>query len=207
MTEPEEAASGKKHDRQIGGMLISVDEAPIPAPTTQDDWRDIHAICLRQFETMGAMALESLGEIHGLRFFLLSEESGRLLTHILVPVASVSKDDAVFVVKRYARDVKALSIYTCFEAWMMFTKDDAQLRQHMRSGKSLEHHPERKEALFISQESRIPGIATGVYFALIERAEDGKPSVKEWRPGPGDRWEGRFAGLLADLTPEAKAKA
>lgn len=203
----------------MGGMLIDVEAAPVPAPTDSEGWRSAHGIIVRQWERALAEALERDGCVPP-RFMMLSVDGDRLLTHVLFPSPDVmndreGKDVVVFVVKRYARKVKAVTIYTCIEAWMLIndqldgTKRVARdfARDAYDKYESLEHHPDRTEVIWLTQETRIPGVDTFQTYAPIIRV-DSRPTVKEWvRPPSGYDSAGRFAGLLADIEEVAKAKA
>jgi len=83
------------------------------------------------------------------------------------------------------------------EAWMIDSAQSSQaiVARAWFSGKSLEHHPDRREAIYIQAEDKERCII-GHYFIL--RPEHGKPTLSPFRKGGSLDGVGRMFGLLRE---------
>lgn len=203
----------------IAGMMLDSHGSPFAAPSSHEEWRSVHSICFKTFQQTIGKKFARDGEVSA-RWFLLSIGDGRIVTHTIAPV-NMTKDESVFAVKTIARIHKVFALYFCTEAWFVrtaplkpgepdFTKAASQklVDDVYKKYDTLEDHPERIEAVLLSQETAIPCVQPPQIMTLAEivRPAKGKPNLKPWESMPEAMvFSGRFTHLLHDASRDSSA--
>lgn len=191
------------------GLLFNMDVSPIPAPRTKEEWLGAHDIIMSSNQRYLTEMFEIYGEVTP-RFVGVGAKDGRLFLCTMAP-NRLSKNETVFAVRRIARREKLFTLYHFDEAWFVSEENNtpashsaAQLAYEQR----LYEHPKREECLLIGVDSKVEGVVTGMWQAMIERPSRGKARLGPWHnkyTGPDARLEGRFMYMLHEPPTEAQA--
>jgi len=114
-----------------------------------------------------------------------------------------AKQKAVDGVRKIFREKGVVQFAFMTEAWVLDTKtagSDLAVKLALRSGRSLEHHPDRREVVMLQAEDKERCLIAYYY---ILRPEYGKPTLSPLIKTPEDitGLRGRMMGLLNDPVP------
>lgn len=114
-------------------------------------------------------------------------------SHVPLVLADMSdKDRVAEEVRRFLRKEGVTRYVSMLECWMYEGKE---VPQEVIEGRSLEHNPDRREAIQIIAEDNEGNVISGFFYIL--RPEHGKPKLSPIRVLPENtETEGRFARMF-----------
>lgn len=114
-------------------------------------------------------------------------------SHLPLIISNMSDKDAVAKAVRAFLRKNGITRYVCMlECW---TYEGKEVPQEILDGKSLEHNPDRREAVSIVAEDNEGNAMSGHFYIL--RPEHGKPKLSPIKILSEDAtFEGRFAGMF-----------
>lgn len=114
-------------------------------------------------------------------------------SHVPLVIPDMSdKDRVAQIVRDFLKEQGATRYVSMLECWLYIGKE---LPQEIKEGKSLEHHPDRREAINIHAEDNEGHSISGHMFIL--RPEHGKPKLSPIKIHSEDtEHEGRFVGMF-----------
>ena len=114
-------------------------------------------------------------------------------SHVPMIVADMSdKNKVAEAVRAFLKKEGATKYVSMLECW---TYEGKEIPQEIREGKSLEHNPDRREAVTIVAEDNEGNTLCGRFYIL--RPEHGKPKLSPLKVDPeATETEGRFVGMF-----------
>lgn len=115
-------------------------------------------------------------------------------SHIPLLVRDMSdKDKVAKVVRDFIKRQGIIRYVSMLECW---TYEGKEMPREIIEGRSLEHNPDRREAVYILAEDNEGNSISGALFIL--RPEHGKPKLSPIKVHPKDtESEGRFVGMFS----------
>ena len=114
-------------------------------------------------------------------------------SHIPLLVSDMSDKDKVAEIVRAFLRKQGITLYvSLLECW---TYEGKEIPPEIHEGKSLEHNPDRREAIAIIAEDNDGNVISGRYYIL--RPEHGKPKLSPLKiESEVTKTEGRFVGMF-----------
>lgn len=186
-------------------MAVDINGSDIPVPAIDDveGWRDCLDVWMKTARETAERVFHTHGELRA-GFQLMTVSNARTFEiHSLMP-AGMTKDETVFVVRRYVRKVKPVALIHLVEMWWLH-KEGPDIRMELPPSGTLADHPERREALWISLETARDDLPQRVHLAEIIRPAKGKPQLLPWTDRSDMDLTGRFTHLLREPPPTVDA--
>jgi hypothetical protein len=124
-------------------------------------------------------------------------ENGEMLPICIQMPEGNARDAVASALKDTFRRHRVVRYVALLEAWVVEMPADTDVEK-LNTSRSFEHHPDRREAVFVQAEDIDGSQRAGQFYIL--RPEHGKPSLSEFKDfGNQDNKpsEGRFARLLS----------
>lgn len=142
----------------------------------------------------GAETAEFLFKAQGelIPMWLCVDDAGGM--HPLIMPDMEDKDKVAATVRQFLKKNKIVQYVAMIECWMLEEKRDKVPAEVLSGEASLEHHPDRREAIHIMAESKSGEYQSGVYYIL--RPEHGKPTLSPFKVIGMNEAEGRFVKMF-----------